>query len=171
MPVNSPGGSFLRAMTAVDVAAHWSGILNDTAPQTSSECDAAVALPQPKTILVVEDNHLNSRLLEVRLGIHGYAVLTTPSGMASLNIAREQKPDLILMDIQLPDISGIEAIRRLRADEETRAIPVIVVTAFVMASEKASIVASGCEAFVGKPFDGDELVNLIERHTQPPLTC
>ena len=153
-------------MTAVDDAAHWSVILNDTVPQTSSEWDAAVASPQRKTILVVEDNDLNSRLLEVRLGLHGYAVLTTPSGIASLNIAREQKPDLILMDIQLPDISGIEFLR-----EAAEICPVIVVTAFVMASEKASIVASGCEAYVGKPFDGDELVNLIERHTQPPLTC
>ena len=149
----------------------WEYDLDDTVSKASSEWGGAVASPHRKTILVVEDNDLNSRLLEVRLSLHGYVVLTTPSGIASVNMAREQKPDLILMDIQLPDISGIEAIRRLKANEETRAIPIIVVTAFVMPSEKAGIVASGCEAYVGKPFDGDKLVSLIEHHTKSPITC
>ena len=144
--------------------------MNDRVSKVSPEWDVAVASIHRKTILVVEDNDLNSRLLEVRLSLHGYAVVTTPSGIASVNMARELKPDLILMDIQLPDISGIEAIRRLRANAETAAIPIIVVTAFVMPSEKASIVASGCEAYVGKPFNGAELVNLIEHHTQSPIT-
>ena len=148
----------------------WEYDLDDTVSKASSEWGGAVASPHRKTILVVEDNDLNSRLLEVRLSLHGYVVLTTPSGIASVNMAREQKPDLILMDVQLPDISGIEAIRRLRANAETTAIPIIVVTAFVMPSEKASIVASGCEAYVGKPFNGAELVNLIEHHTRSPIT-
>src|SRR5260221_2733172 len=88
----------------------------------------ALAGPLQRKVLVVEDNELNRRLLEVRLEIHGYEALTTSMGAAALDIAREQQPDLILMDIQLPDISGTEAIRRLKADEQTRDIPIIVVT-------------------------------------------
>jgi two-component system cell cycle response regulator DivK len=117
-----------------------------------------------KKVLVVEDNELNRKLLEVRLEIHGYASLTTARGIAALDIARDQEPDLILMDIQLPDISGIEVIRRLKADEQTRAIPIIAITAFAMPSETVRILASGCEAYIAKPFKGEELVELIERY-------
>ena len=127
--------------------------------------------PRQKTVLVVEDNYLNRRLLEVRLELHGYGSVTTTSGAAAIDIAREQDPDLILMDIQLPDISGVEVIRRLKADEQTRSIPIIAVTAFVMPSERTNILASGCDAYVAKPFKGDELVALIDyytcRHTAP----
>ena len=127
--------------------------------------DPGIAHRLQKTILVVEDNELNRRLLEVRLEIHGYASLTTSRGAAALNIARELEPDLILMDIQLPDISGIEAIRRLKADEETRDIPIIAVSAFALPSERSNILASGCEAYIAKPFRGEELIDLIERYT------
>src|SRR5580692_5650800 len=105
--------------------------------------DTAIARPAQRKVLVVEDNELNRKLLEVRLEIHGYEALTTGKGAAALDIAREQQPDLILMDIQLPDISGIEAIRRLKADERTMSIPIIVVSAFAMSYEKVSILASG----------------------------
>ncbi len=109
----------------------------------------ALAGPLQRKVLVVEDNELNRRLLEVRLEIHGYEALTTSMGAAALDIAREQQPDLILMDIQLPDIPGIEAIRRLKADEQTRDIPIIAVTALAMSYEKANILASGCDAYLG----------------------
>jgi two-component system, cell cycle response regulator DivK len=127
-----------------------------------------VGLPPPlqKTVLVVEDNYLNRRLLEVRLELHGYGSVTTTSGAAAIDIAREQDPDLILMDIQLPDISGVEVIRRLKADEQTRSIPIIAVTAFVMPAERTNILASGCDAYVAKPFKGDELVALIDYYTR-----
>jgi len=127
--------------------------------------DTAIAQRPRRKVLVVEDNELNRKLLEVRLEIHGYEALTTSEGAAALDIAREQQPDLILMDIQLPDISGIEAIRRLKADEQTRAIPIIVVSAFAMSYEKAGILASGCEAYITKPFKGEELAALMERYT------
>ena len=127
--------------------------------------DTAIARPAQRKVLVVEDNELNRKLLEVRLEIHGYEALTTGKGAAALDIAREQQPDLILMDIQLPDISGIEAIRQLKADEQTRAIPIIAVTAFAMSYEKAVILASGCEAYLTKPFSGEELAELMERYT------
>jgi two-component system cell cycle response regulator DivK len=126
--------------------------------------DPARAHPPQKTVLVVEDNELNLRLLEVRLEIHGYASLTATRGAAALDIARQQEPDLILMDIQLPDISGIDAIRRLKTDERTKAIPIIAVTAFALPSQKAEILASGCEAYISKPFNGEALLKLIERY-------
>src|SRR5260221_12496931 len=125
----------------------------------------ALAGPLQRKVLVGEDNELNRRLLEVRLEIHGYEALTTSMGAAALDSAREQQPDLILMDIQLPDISGTEAIRRLKADEQTRDIPIIVVTAFAMSHETANILASGCEAYITKPFRGEELAELMERYT------
>ena len=122
--------------------------------------------PSPqKTVLVVEDNDWNRKLLEVRLEIHGYASLVAAKGTAALDIAQEQEPDLILMDIQLPDISGIEAIRRLKTDERTKAIPIIAVTAFAFPTEKVNILASGCEAYIAKPFKGEALMKLIERYT------
>jgi len=125
----------------------------------------ALAGPLQRKVLVVEDNELNRRLLEVRLEIHGYEALTTSMGAAALDIAREQQPDLILMDIQLPDIPGTEAIRRLKADEQTRDIPIIAVTAFAMSYEKANILASGCDAYITKPFRAEELAELMERYT------
>ena len=79
----------------------------------------------PRTVLIVEDNALNLKLLKDVLEYHGYTVFTTRRGEPALELARQCKPDLILMDIQLPDISGIEATRRLKADEQTRSIPVI----------------------------------------------
>ena len=123
-----------------------------------------LAGPLQRKVLVVEDNELNRRLLEVRLEIHGYEALTTSMGAAALDIAREQQPDLILMDIQLPDIPGIEAIRRLKADEQTRDIPIIAVTALAMSYEKANILASGCDAYITKPFRAEELAELMERY-------
>lgn len=128
--------------------------------------DTTLNRTSQKKVLVIEDNELNRKLLEVRLEIHGcYEAVTTSEGAAALDIAREQQPDLVLMDIQLPDISGIEAIRRLKADEQTRSIPIIVVTAFAMSHEKASILASGCEAYITKPFRGEDLAELMERCT------
>jgi two-component system cell cycle response regulator DivK len=126
--------------------------------------DASLEHLLKRTVLVVEDNEWNRRLLEVRLEIHGYAALTATRGETALDIARQQEPDLILMDIQLPDISGIEAIRRLKGDQRTKAIPIIAVSAFALPSEKADILASGCEAYIAKPFRGEALIKLIERY-------
>ena len=90
-----------------------------------------------KSVLVVEDNALNLKLLHDILEHNGYAVLVTGSGEAAIEMARQHRPDLILMDIQLPDISGMEATRRLKADDQTRAIPIIAVTAFAMQGDRA----------------------------------
>src|SRR5947207_1816163 len=106
-----------------------------------------------KTVLVVEDNDLNSKLLNDLLQYQGYTVVTTRFGEAALELARRYKPDAILMDTQLPDISGMEATRRIKADQETRTIPIIAVTAFAMPGDEANILASGCDAYVSKPFN------------------
>ena len=119
----------------------------------------------PKLVLIVEDNELNLKLLKDILDYHGYATLTTGLGEAAVELARRHRPDLILMDIQLPDISGMEATRRLKADEQTRAIPVIAVTAFAMSGDEARILASGCDVYVAKPFDLVEFLQLVERWT------
>jgi len=127
--------------------------------------EAGLALPLEKTVLVVEDNDLNRQLLEVRLEMLGYGSLTTTTGIAGVDVARKELPDLILMDIQLPDISGIEAIRRLKADDRTKAIPIVAITSFALRSEKERILASGCDAYIAKPFRGEELDALIKRYT------
>src|SRR6185312_4291450 len=92
--------------------------------------------PAGKLILIVEDNELNMRLLNDVLEAHGYSIIKTDHGEAAVEMARRDRPDVILMDIQLPDISGLEATRRLKADETTRAIPVIAVTAFAMSGDE-----------------------------------
>src|SRR5436305_7142230 len=105
----------------------------------------------PKRILIVEDNELNMKLLNDVLEAYGYEVIQAREGGTALPLARQHRPDLILMDIQLPDMSGLEAVRRLRADEETRAIPIIAVTAFAMAGDERKTLESGCDAYVAKP--------------------
>jgi two-component system cell cycle response regulator DivK len=119
----------------------------------------------PKTVLIVEDNELNLKLLNDILEYHGYTVFTTRLGEPALEIARQHRPNLILMDIQLPDISGMEAARRLKEDNQTRTIPIIAVTAFAMSGDEAQILASGCDAYVSKPFNLVEFLKLVERWT------
>lgn len=116
-----------------------------------------------KTVLVVEDHELNRKLLEVRLEIEGFATVTTNRAETAVEIAREQHPDLILMDIQLPGISGLEAIKRLKSDEKTRDIPIIAVTAFAMSYDKPRILGTGCDGYLAKPFKGQDLTDAIHR--------
>jgi two-component system, cell cycle response regulator DivK len=118
-----------------------------------------------RTVLIVEDNELNLKLLNDILEYQGYTVFTTRLGEPALELARQYRPDLILMDIQLPDISGMEATRRLKADEQTRSIPVIAVTAFAMSGDEEKIRASGCDAYVAKPFNVTEFLKVIEDWT------
>jgi two-component system cell cycle response regulator DivK len=118
-----------------------------------------------KTVLIVEDNELNLRLLTDILEYHGYTILTTRLGEPALELARQHRPDLILMDIQLPDISGMEAARRLKDDDQTNTIPIIAVTAFAMSGDEVQILASGCDAYLSKPFRIGELLMLVEHWT------
>ena len=119
----------------------------------------------PKTVLIVEDNELNLRLLSDILEYNGYTIFTTRLGEPALELARQHRPDLILMDIQLPDISGMEAARRLKDDDQTNTIPIIAVTAFPMTGDEVQILASGCDAYLSKPFRIGELLTLVEHWT------
>jgi two-component system, cell cycle response regulator DivK len=118
-----------------------------------------------RTVLVIEDNELNLKLLNDILEYQGYTVFTSRLGEPALELARQYRPDLILMDIQLPDISGMEATRRLETDEQTRSIPIIAVTAFAMSGDEAKILASGCDAYIAKPFNVVEFLKLVEDWT------
>ena len=116
-----------------------------------------------KRILIVEDHELNLKLLRDVLEAYGYETITTGQGEASLPLARQHLPDLILMDLQLPDISGFEAVRRLKDDAATQAIPIIAVTAFAMVGDERKALTSGCDAYVAKPILLREFLSLVER--------
>ena len=105
-----------------------------------------------KTVLIVEDNELNMKLFHDLLEAHGYATVQTRNGVEVMNLAREHRPDLILMDIQLPEVSGLEVTRWLKDDEELRSIPVIAITAFAMKGDEERIREGGCEAYLSKPI-------------------
>ena len=106
----------------------------------------------PKRILIVEDNELNMKLLNDVLEAYGYDVIKTASGAAVLELARQHGPDLILIDIQLPDISGLEAVRQLKGHAQTKAIPVIAVTAFAMALDELACVHGHCRRRVRRLY-------------------
>jgi two-component system, cell cycle response regulator DivK len=105
-----------------------------------------------KTVLIVEDNELNMKLFHDLLDAHGYATIRTRNGLDALRLAREHHPNLILMDIQLPEVSGLEVTKWLKADDELRGIPVVAVTAFAMKGDEERIRQGGCEAYISKPI-------------------
>ncbi|MES2906257.1 MAG: response regulator [Pseudomonadota bacterium] len=105
-----------------------------------------------KKVLIVEDNELNMKLFHDLLQANGYETVQTRNGTEALSLARTHRPDLILMDIQLPEISGLEVTKWLKDDEELRSIPVVAVTAFAMKGDEERIRAGGCEAYIPKPI-------------------
>src|ERR1700736_3835121 len=105
-----------------------------------------------KTVLIVEDNELNMKLFHDLLEAHGYAPLGTRNGIEAVELARKHRPDLILMDIQLPEVSGLQVTQWLKDDEELRAIPVSAVTAFAMKGDEEKMRQGGCEAYLSKPI-------------------
>ena len=112
-------------------------------------------------ILIVEDNPKNLKLVRDTLQVKGYRTIEAATGEEGVQLARDEQPALVLMDIQLPGISGVEAFRQLRADPSTRAIPVIAVTASVMAQERQKVMAAGFDGFQGKPISVRELLETI----------
>lgn len=106
----------------------------------------------PKKVLIVEDNELNMKLFHDLLQANGYETVQTRNGTEALALARQHRPDLILMDIQLPEVSGLEVTKWLKDDDELRSIPVVAVTAFAMKGDEERIRAGGCEAYIPKPI-------------------
>jgi two-component system cell cycle response regulator DivK len=116
-----------------------------------------------KTILIVEDNEKNMKLVRDILRHSGHATIEATTGAEGVRLAREHRPDLILMDIQLPDIDGIEALHRIRADASLDAIAVVAVSASVMPDDKQKIVTSGFDAFVTKPINLKQFSETVKR--------
>ncbi len=114
-----------------------------------------------KTILIVEDNELNMKLFHDILDAQGYATLQTKDGMEALDLAREHRPDLILMDIQLPEVSGLEVTKWLKEDDDLRKIPVIAVTAFAMKGDEEKMREGGCEAYIAKPISVSSFIATV----------
>src|ERR1700693_565931 len=113
--------------------------------------------------LIVEDNDLNMKLFNDLLEAHGYFTLQTKDGVEALRMARQHRPDLILMDIQLPEVSGLEVTKWLKEDDDLRTIPVIAVTAFAMKGDEEKIRNGGCEAYIAKPISGASFTRTAER--------
>ena len=114
-------------------------------------------------ILIVEDNEKNMKLARDILQVKGYATLEAITGEEGVRLAQENTPDLVLMDIQLPGINGIEAFRQLRADPRTAAIPVVALTASVTPTDRTQITQAGFNAFLGKPIDLKEFLATVKR--------
>ena len=126
--------------------------------------DDTVQRSETKTILIVEDNELNLKLFTDLLEAHGYETLQCQDGNAALNLAREHKPDLILMDVQLPKVSGLEVVKWIKEVDALKSIPVIVVTAFAMRGDEEKIMQSGCAAYISKPIDIAEFIKTIDHY-------
>ena len=117
-----------------------------------------------KKVLIVEDNELNMKLFHDLLDSQGYETLQTREGLQAMALARAHLPDLILMDIQLPEISGLEVTKWLKDDEELSHIPIIAVTAFAMKGDEERIRQGGCEAYISKPISVMHFLDVVRTH-------
>ena len=120
-----------------------------------------------KTILIVEDNELNMKLFNDLLQAHGYNTLQTKDGREVMELTRKNKPDLILMDIQLPEISGLEITKMLKADDDLREIPVVAVTAFAMKGDEQKIRSGGCDGYIAKPISVASFLQTVSKFLIP----
>jgi two-component system cell cycle response regulator DivK len=132
-------------------------MLEDTKPEANAD------RPLQKKVLIVEDNDLNMKLFNDLLVAHGYGTLQSKDGVEALELARRHRPDLILMDIQLPEVSGLQVTQWIKEDEDLRTIPIIAVTAFAMKGDEEKIREGGCEAYIAKPISITSFLRTVER--------
>ena len=125
--------------------------------------EASMAADGAKTVLVVEDNDLNMKLFHDLLEAHAYNIIQTKDGMDALRLARQYRPDLILMDIQLPEVSGLEVTKWIKEDDTLKSIPVVAVTAFAMKGDEEKIRQGGCEAYIAKPISVTNFLETVQR--------
>ncbi len=118
----------------------------------------------PKTVLIVEDNELNMKLFNDLLQAHGYDTVQTSDGREALDLARKHNPDLILMDIQLPEISGLEVAKLLKEEDALKDIPVVAVTAFAMKGDEEKIRAGGCADYIAKPISVPNFLETVAKY-------
>ncbi len=116
---------------------------------------------EKKIVLVVEDNHLNMKLVKTLLESNGYEVLGATEAATGIKLAKERNPSLILMDLQLPGMDGLEATRIIKNDKKLKNIPVIAVTAFAMPCDREAAVKAGCDGYIQKPIDPDAFVEKV----------
>jgi two-component system cell cycle response regulator DivK len=128
-------------------------------------------VPEPRravqSVLIVEDNELNMKLFNDLLVAHGYKTIQTRNGFEALELARKHRPDLILMDIQLPEVSGLEVTRWLKDDDSLCQIPIIAVTAFAMRGDEERIRSGGCEAYISKPISVMTFLETVRKFIGP----
>ena len=117
-----------------------------------------------KTIMIVEDNEMNMKLFHDLLEAHGYQTVETRNGLEAVELARTHRPDLILMDIQLPEVSGLDVAGWIKEDDDLRTIPIIAVTAFAMKGDEERIRRGGCEAYISKPISIGSLVETVKSY-------
>lgn len=115
-------------------------------------------------ILIVEDNDLNMKLFNDLLSAHGYETIQTSDGVDAMRLARLEQPDLILMDIQLPEVSGLEVAKWLKADDLLCKIPIVAVTAFAMKGDEEKIRRGGCEDYIAKPIKVATFLQTVRKH-------
>ena len=118
----------------------------------------------PKKILIVEDNELNMKLFSDLLDAHGYETSQAREGLKAISMAKQIKPDLILMDIQLPEVSGLEVTKWIKDDESLAGIPIVAVTAFAMKGDEERIRQGGCEAYISKPISVPRFIETIKSY-------
>ncbi|MGB0906551.1 MAG: response regulator [Maricaulaceae bacterium] len=117
----------------------------------------------PKKVLIVEDNELNMKLFTDLLVAHGYETKQTREGLKAISMARKFKPDLILMDIQLPEVSGLEVTKWIKDDDSLSGIPIVAVTAFAMKGDEKRIRDGGCEAYISKPITVAKFLSTVRK--------
>ncbi len=117
-------------------------------------------------ILYVEDNFQNKRLVRKILAARGYEVIEAEDGLTGVEMARDERPDLILMDISLPGIDGVEATQRIKAYKDTATIPVIALTANAMRGDRERFIAAGCDDYLPKPISTAELLDMLKKHLE-----
>ena len=132
------------------------------------EADEATRIPERRykanrrRILIVEDDRLSLIVLRQLLTAQGYEILQSSEGWDGISRARNEQPDLIVMDLKLPDISGLDATILLKQDDQTKNIPIIAVTAFVTPGDEADALKNGCDAYIAKPVDIGSLLRTVE---------
>ncbi len=123
-----------------------------------------------KKVMIVEDNELNMKLFHDLLEAHGVQTVQARDGKNVLSLAREHKPDLILMDIQLPEVSGLDVTKWLKEDDELKVIPVVAVTAFAMKGDEQKIREGGCEDYISKPISVVKFIETVQKFLVPADT-
>jgi two-component system, cell cycle response regulator DivK len=116
-----------------------------------------------KTVLIVEDNELNMKLFNDLVETRGCSIIQTRSGVEAVDLARRHRPDLILMDIQLPEVSGLQVTQWIKDDDQLKSIPIIAVTAFAMKGDEEKIRQGGCEAYLSKPISVGKFLETIDK--------